>query len=99
MPSRIEWDEAKSAANKKKHGVSFREAQELFVSGVEYLELLDRAHSVDEDRYIAIGPVASGVLFVVFTERDEGDVVRIISARPADRREVALYRKYAKECP
>lgn len=99
MSARIEWDQAKNAANKRKHGVSFIDAEDLFLSGVNYLELFDRAHSIDEDRYIAIGPVASGVLFVVFVERDEGDMVRIISARRADRGETALYQKYKDECP
>jgi DNA-binding transcriptional regulator YiaG len=52
---RVSWDRAKNLANKKKHGVSFEEASELFRSGVDYLELFDDRHSDDEDRFIAIG--------------------------------------------
>jgi uncharacterized protein len=49
-----------------------------------------RAHSVDEDRFVAIGPIREGVILVVWTERIE-DVVRIISARCATRAEERLY--------
>jgi len=52
------WDEGKNAANLAKHGVSFEEARALFLSGVNYLELFDEAHSVDEERFIAIGPIS-----------------------------------------
>ena len=44
-------------------------------------------------RFIAIGPVAGGVVVVVYTEPEE-DAIRIISARPATRREVGMYRKH-----
>ena len=64
------WDEGKNAANLAKHGVSFEEARALFLSGVNYLELFDEAHSVDEERFIAIGPISRGVVPVVWTEHD-----------------------------
>ncbi len=50
----VEWDEAKSLANQDKHGVSFEEASALFSSGVDYLEIFDEQHSIDEERFIAI---------------------------------------------
>jgi uncharacterized protein len=84
------WDPAKSRANKKKHGVSFEEAQEVFTSGVEYLELFDEAHSFEEDRFLAIGPIRRGLVLVVWTERDE-NVIRIISARWATKHEADLF--------
>lgn len=87
---RIEWDPAKDEANQKKHGLSFAEAKELFESGVDFLEIFDEAHSVDEERFIAIGPISKGVILVVRTEPDE-DTIRIISARRATKREEALY--------
>jgi uncharacterized DUF497 family protein len=67
--------------NQKNHGVSFQEASDLFTSGADYLELFDDAHSDDEDRFIAIGPIRRGLVLVVWTERDE-DVVR--SSPPAE---------------
>ena len=53
-----------------------------------YIEMFDFEHSVDEDRYIAIGKVGD-VLFVVFTERKE--TIRLISARLATSAEKELY--------
>ena len=84
------WDEGKNAANRAKHGVSFQEARALFLSGLDYLVLFDEAHSVDEERFIAIGPISRGVVLVVWTEQDE-DTIRIISARRATKRERAYY--------
>lgn len=90
--AKFEWDDTKNAENIEKHGVSFELARELFVSGVEYLEIFDESHSVDKDRFIAIGPILAGVVLVIWTERDEG-VTRIISARWATRGEQILYRE------
>lgn len=89
------WDEGKNAANLAKHGVSFEEACALFLSGVNYLELFDEAHSVDEERFIAIGPISRGVVLVVWTEQDE-DTTRIISARRATKRERAYYHAFVE---
>ena len=93
---RVTWDRAKNRSNKKKHGISFEEASELFRSGVDYLEIFDDAHSDDEDRFIAIGPIRRGLVLVVWTERDE-DVVRIISARWATRSEQSIFRSYSRK--
>jgi len=86
----IIWDPLKNEANVRRHGVSFDQAQELFRSGVDYLELYDEDHSVEEDRFIAIGPIPHGLVLVVWTERDE-DVIRIISVRWATATERALF--------
>lgn len=88
--------EVKNRANQQKHGVSFEEAKELFVSGVDYLEIFDDVHSDFEDRFIAIGPIEQGVVLVVWTERDE-DTIRIISARWATKHEQRLYWDHVKE--
>jgi len=93
---KVEWDETKNQANLRKHGVSFEEAKALFTSGVEYLEIFDEAHSEEEDRFIAIGPLKRGVVLVVWTERDES-VIRIISARLATPRERHQYQAYMVE--
>jgi hypothetical protein len=87
---RFVWDEAKEWANLKKHGLSFTEASLLFRSDADYLEIFDAAHSGDEDRFIAIGPIAQGVVLVVWTARDD-EAYRIISARWATERERAFY--------
>ena len=56
---RFEWAPEKDRANIKKHGLSFGEATTLFTGGEEYLEIYDAKHSEDEDRFFAIGPIAS----------------------------------------
>ena len=89
----FEWDEAKELTNRQKHGLGFAEAAQLFESGGEYLEIFDVDHSESEDRFIAIGPIARGLIVVVYTEPEE-DTVRIISAREATRREQSLFREY-----
>jgi len=93
---RIEWDSAKNLANQAKHGISFEEASKLFSSGEDYLELFDEAHSDEEDRFVAIGPIVRGLVLVVWTERDE-DVVRIISARWATGSERQGYDSYMEQ--
>ena len=93
---RCEWDPAKDRANLAKHGLGFAEASRLFTSGVDYLEIYDADHSVDEERFIAIGPIRRGLAVVVWVERVQ-DVVRIISARWASAREKELFRERMAE--
>jgi len=90
-PAQFEWDEAKNLANRRKHGISFEEASGVFHSD-DYLELFDDRHSELEDRFVAIGQIPRGVITVVWTERDD-NVVRIISARPATKREAAAFQR------
>jgi uncharacterized DUF497 family protein len=61
----FEWDDAKDLDNQEKHGLSFMEAQRLFESGADYLEIFDEEHSEFEDRFIAIGPIDRGIVVVV----------------------------------
>ena len=89
----FEWDPAKDRSNRRKHGLSFGEAQRFLESGVDYLEIFDAEHSELEDRFIAIGPLDRGILVVVYTESDAGRV-RIIGARRATKREQDLYRAH-----
>lgn len=83
----FEWDEEKNAINKQKHKISFETAAHVF-DDPEYIEMYDFEHSVDEDRFIAIGMVGD-IIFVVFTERR--DNIRLISARLATDAERRLY--------
>ena len=93
---RFDWDPHKNATNEEKHGVSFEDAEMLFTSGVEYLEIFDETHSDQEVRFIAIGPIERGVIVVVWTDQPE-DTVRIISARPATPREVELFHQHLED--
>ena len=83
----FEWDEEKNNINKEKHRISFETASHVF-DDPYYIEMYDFEHSVDEDRFIAIGKVGE-ILFVVFTERKES--VRLISARLATEAERRVY--------
>lgn len=88
--TRFVWDEAKNRSNRRKHGLSFETARQLFTPGREYLVLFDEEHSQTEDRFVGVGEVDGGLIVVVWTE--EEDVIRIISARKATRTERALFR-------
>ena len=87
MIGEFDWDERKARSNLKKHGVSFEQA--VFAFYDEYA-LIDTDEHDDEVRYRLIGATDAGVLFVVYVEL-EGDVIRIISARGATRREKENY--------
>ncbi len=93
LPVDFEWDDAKDLSNQRKHGLSFSEARQLFESGADYLEIFDSEHSESEDRFIAIGPIDRGLVVVVYMEREE-EIIRIIGARLANKREQALYRSH-----
>ena len=87
MPVQFEWDADKAALNLKKHGVRFETAAKVFCDE-NRIELYDSEHSTDEERYNTIGMV-DNILFVVYTERKNR--IRLISARPANRKERSLY--------
>lgn len=92
---RIEWDEAKNRTNRLKNGLSFEQAAVLFEGSADYLVIYDDQHSADEDRFLAIGPASKGMVTVVYSEPSE-DVIRIIGARRATRREAALFRRHIR---
>jgi uncharacterized DUF497 family protein len=91
----FDWTPRKAESNLRKHGISFDEAMAVFADG-NALTIFDEEHSDDEDRWITLGMGRSGnLLLVVHTHVDIGPdvaMIRIISARPATRREIAQYR-------
>ena len=91
----FEWDSRKAKRNATKHGVTFEEASKLFQGRSEYIEIFDESHSEDEDRFIAIGPIAKGVIVVVYVEKTL-DLIRIISARKATKKESDLFMNFKK---
>ena len=85
------WDPAKAAANVAKHGVGFEEASTVF-SDEAGLLLDDPEHSASEDRFLLLGLSARlRVLVVVHCYRESDTVIRLISARRADRLEREAY--------
>ena len=88
---RFEWDEAKSRQNIRKHGVSFEEAQTVFLDD-HAIRFYDPDHSRDEDRFIMLGmsfKLRALVACRCFRENDAA--IRIISARKANRQEAKHY--------
>lgn len=91
LKMRFDWDVRKAATNRRKHGVSFEEGITAFDDPYALLAA-DPAHSTaSEARTWLIGEGDVGVLVVVFTVREDGEVVRLISARRANRRERRRY--------
>jgi len=88
---RFEWDADKAAANLAKHGVSFEEAQEVFDDD-DALISYDVFHSQSEERFFIIGLSSQQLLYVVYAERED-DVIRLISARRAVRKEQQDYER------
>lgn len=78
---RFGWNEKKAASNLLKHGISFEEAATVF-GDVLSDTFPDHNHSLEEQRFIIIGASESGKILVV-AHTDDGELVRIISAREA----------------
>jgi len=90
---RFEWDPAKAAANRRKHGVSFEEGKTVFWDDHALL-LDDPDHSTAEDRFLLLGLSSTPrVLVVVHCYRQDDDVIRLVSARRATPTERDRYTK------
>lgn len=89
----FEWDPHKDAANRKKHDVSFIEAKTAFTDEFGRL-IADPDHSVEEDRFILLGTSIQSRLLVVCHCVRDGEAIRIISARKANKRERQTYERY-----
>jgi len=92
MGYRFEWDRRKATANVGKHGVVFEEASTVFLDPLAFI-FDDDDHSDQEHRELIVGHSTNGRLMIIsFTERAAG-VIRIISARPATKKERENYEK------
>ena len=88
---RFEWDPQKNESNKKKHGISFEEAQTVFYD--EFAVLFDDPdHSDEEDRFLILGITQRENLCIVsHCYREADEIIRIISARKATKVETKFY--------
>ena len=84
------WDPKKEATNRKKHGLDFREGATVLDDPLS-TTFPDLDHSELEQRYVTIGMSARRRILVVAHTEEENDVIRIISARRATRRERSFY--------
>ena len=89
---RFEWDASKALSNKKKHGVTFEEAQSVFYDDFA-IQFFDDDNSEYEDRFLILGHSnESRILLICHCEQESGDLIRIISARKATSKERKLYK-------
>ena len=89
MSLQFTWDPKKATANLRKHGVGFPEAATAFADP-HSITIADPDHSASEERFVLIGQSDRRRLVVV-AHVERGDLIRIISARPASRRERNTY--------
>jgi uncharacterized protein len=90
---RFEWDEAKRRLNIKRHGLDFVDVMKVF--DVETVTLVDDRYEYGESRFLTLG-LLSGIVFAIsHTETDE--VIRIISARKAEKDEEITYFKEIRD--
>jgi uncharacterized protein len=87
----IDWDPAKAEANLKEHGVGFPEAATVLED--EYALTREDPDALDEQRFVTLGLSGLGSLLVVVYTYREPDIVRIISAWKANRRQRLQYEK------
>ena len=88
---KFEWDAEKAAINVEKHGVAFEEAQSVFYDEIA-VQFFDEEHSISEDRFFLLGmSTGARLLLVCHCERESGNIIRIISARKATKREANFY--------
>jgi hypothetical protein len=95
MPTlRFDWDPRKARANQIKHGVTFDAAKTAFLD--EYARIIpDPEHADDEERFVLLGmSVRLRLLVVCHCYREPGNLIRIISARRADKSERREYARY-----
>jgi len=86
----VEWDPAKARSNRKKHGISFSDAEAVLYDPMA-LSTRD-THMEGEERFLAVGSDSLGrILVVCYTYRDER--IRLISARAASKSERSEYEK------
>ena len=87
----FEWDEKKNSLNKKKHNISFEEAKTVFYDP-SALIIHDPDHSEDEERFLILGLSQNlRILTVCHCYRSKDEIIRIISARKADKNETEYY--------
>jgi len=87
---RFEWDEDKAASNQEKHGVSFEEAKSVFADSLGRL-IADPDSSEAEERFVLMGVSSRLRLLIVCHCEKSEKIIRIISARKAERTERKNY--------
>ncbi len=93
---KFEWDENKYITNLEKHGISFEEAQEVFLDPL-HLSILDQRFNYFEERWITVGQIKSSLIVVVahlYFDDSGNETIRLISARAATASERRQYEQF-----
>ena len=91
---KFEWDQKKNRINISKHGISFEEATTVFADENAVI-FDDPEHSLSEERFLIIGASRARKLFIVsHCYRNNDGVIRIISARNANKKESLFYKEF-----
>ncbi len=85
---KFEWDASKNIANIRKHNIDFTDAVEIFQYPI--LTNIDTRENYEEERWIGIGQMQGRTIVVVYIEV-LNDIIRLISARKATKREKKYY--------
>jgi uncharacterized DUF497 family protein len=93
FPIGFEWDEEKNHANKRKHGIDFRDAVRIFEGPA--LDRVDKRADYGEVRINSLGDL-NGLIIANITHTDRSGETRLISARLANRAERDLYLKFRR---
>jgi uncharacterized DUF497 family protein len=90
------WDESKNQENRKKHAIDFKEASEAFDDPL-HISILDKRFDYFDERWITIGATRKRTILVIghlyYLEHNGTEVVRIITARRATKKEKQQYEK------
>jgi uncharacterized DUF497 family protein len=89
MSIKFEWDPRKARRNLRKHGIDFDEASTVFADTLS-ISIPDPDHSEDEERWVTMG-LSNRQRLLVVVHTEEGETIRIINARLADRLERRKY--------
>ena len=93
---KIVYDEEKDKRNQRIYGISFERAREVFDDPLQ-LSILDKRFDYNEERWITIGQTKKGLILVVahiYIDADGNEIIRIISARKATKKEREQYENY-----
>lgn len=89
MSIQFEWDPSKASQNLQRHGVAFGEAATVFRDNLS-ITVPDPDHSTEEDRFITVG-LSNFNRLLMIAHTEQGDSIRIISARELTPRERRQY--------
>ena len=88
------WDPKKNRLNIKLHGIDFADVVDVF--SYPMLSCIDNRFDYKEERWVGIGIMKGVLIVVIYTEDDEKEIIRIISARKATKNETKSYKEKLK---